>query len=98
MVSRYVELEEPIKATLALLNKDLPVLTEAEWKMAKEFTTVLEPFEDVTNKISGEHYATESQVIVYVNGLARVCKKMEKEQFSKETKDLVKSLLNGLNA
>lgn len=47
MLDRFCELEEAIKCTLALIDKDLPVISTEEWKISKELRTVLKPFYEV---------------------------------------------------
>ncbi|KAG8296920.1 hypothetical protein J6590_046914 [Homalodisca vitripennis] len=48
--------------TIALINKGLPVLTETEWRICKEISIVLKPFEEVTKNVSGEHYVTRNKL------------------------------------
>ncbi|KAJ4425461.1 hypothetical protein ANN_28077 [Periplaneta americana] len=92
-----VELEEPVKATIALINKDLPVLTEREWDICRDLCKILKPFEEVTRKLSGENYATGSQVIVLTRGLAAVCKKLQNEKPSSTVESILQYLLKGIS-
>ncbi|XP_046686717.1 zinc finger BED domain-containing protein 4-like [Homalodisca vitripennis] len=89
-------LTDRIKAIWLLINKEIPVLTEDEWKTCSELVMVLEPFEEVTRNISGENYLTASQVIGFINGLVSVCNKMRKETLSEVSKRVVDELLKGL--
>ncbi|XP_046686971.1 zinc finger BED domain-containing protein 4-like [Homalodisca vitripennis] len=96
MVSRFVELQDAVKTTIALINKNLPVLSEEEWGLCKELSTILRPFEEVTSQISGERYVTGSQVIPLTRGLMSVCKKMQKEPFKPVIQNIINELLHGL--
>jgi len=54
MLNRFVELETTVKATVAIIDADLHILTPEEWKICKELCLVLKPFDEVTKIISGE--------------------------------------------
>lgn len=70
MVERILELEEDVRTTLALLNKDnLPVIAVEEWQLLKDIKQVLEPLEAVTNIVSGDNYLTLSSIIIIIKGL-----------------------------
>lgn len=97
MLQRFVELEDSIKVTAALLNKNLPVLTEEEWAICGELCIILKPFEEITKKLSGEKYITASEVIILTNGLASVCKKITKEKFSTISLNVTQNLLDGIS-
>lgn len=92
MLKRFVLLQEPIKATLALIDKDLPVLTPVQWKMLCELILVLKPFYTVTKTVSGEKYATGSLVIPLTNSLFTVCGKLKERNFSPQVKEVVTEL------
>ncbi|XP_046684616.1 uncharacterized protein LOC124370373 [Homalodisca vitripennis] len=92
MLKRFVLLQEPIKATLALIDKDLPVLTPVQWKMLCELILVLKPFYTVTKTVSGEKYATGSLVIPLTNSLFTVCGKLKERNFSPLVKEVVTEL------
>lgn len=85
-----------MKTTIALINKDLPILTEEEWKVCQELSLFLESFEEVAKNISGEVYETGSQGIPLKNGLTNVCMKMRKEYFTPVLLKLVDNLIIGL--
>lgn len=97
MIERYFHLKDAIKATIALINKDLPVLSEEEWEICNELCVVLGPFEEVTKQISGGKYITGSLVIPLSNGLKSVCEQLDKEMFSTTTKRVVSALLSGID-
>lgn len=98
MTGTVVELKDAVKTTIALINKDIPVLSEEEWLTCSELVIALSPFEQVTRNISGEKYLTGSQVIPLTNGLISVCSKMMKEKFQATTVTVVNELLKGLKA
>lgn len=98
MIQRFFELQDAIKTTIVLINKDLPVLTEDEWVICNELCTVLEPFGDVTKQICGEHYVTGSLIIPLVDGLRCICEDMQKENFNPTVKSVVNELLSGINS
>lgn len=60
MLEGFSELEEPVRTTMVLLNKDFPILTHEEWEFIRELVIVFKPLETVTVYISGEKYATVS--------------------------------------
>ncbi|XP_022826399.1 zinc finger BED domain-containing protein 1-like [Spodoptera litura] len=64
MLSRFVELKEAVRSTMALIDRDLPQLTAEDWSMFEELIVVLRPFEELTKSMSGEKYLTASSVIV----------------------------------
>ncbi|KAJ4425388.1 hypothetical protein ANN_28003 [Periplaneta americana] len=92
MLQRFVELESAVKTTIALINKDIPILSESEWKTCKELCKILKPFEDVTVKLSAEKYVTASSIIVITRGLQSLCSKLQKEDLV----DCVRTVLNNL--
>nr|CAI5856883.1 unnamed protein product [Callosobruchus analis] len=79
MLDRICELQDAVKTSIALINRNIPVLTEQEWIMCQELCSVLKPFETVTERISGEKYVTGSEVIILTNGLRSVCEKLKKK-------------------
>lgn len=64
MVSRFVELKEALRSTMALVDRDLPQITVEDWSVLTQLITVLHPFEQLTKDMSGEKYLTASSVIV----------------------------------
>lgn len=60
MLKRFTFLEEAVKATIALIGKDVNQLRDGEWKMAHELVKLLKPFENVTKHVCREEYATAS--------------------------------------
>lgn len=96
MLERICELQDAVKTSVALINKNIPVLSEEEWIVCKELCLVLKPFQDVTVRISGEKYVTASEVIILTNGLNSVCEKLHKRVYDKSTTDVLKELQRGL--
>uniref|UniRef100_A0AAV2L4T4 HAT C-terminal dimerisation domain-containing protein n=1 Tax=Knipowitschia caucasica TaxID=637954 RepID=A0AAV2L4T4_KNICA len=54
MLKRITEVKEPLISTLALINPQLQVLSQADWEIIKEACDVLQPFEEVTVELSAE--------------------------------------------
>jgi len=96
MLCRFVELENAIKATLAILDTNLPTLSPEQWKLCKELCVVLKPFEEVTKIVSGENYMSASLVIVLYKGLKDVTDKMYLKNFDINTTQVIIELQNGL--
>lgn len=81
MLERLVELEEPIRATMAVVNKDLPIISLEEWRAFKELCQVLRPFEEITRSVSGENYITAGSVVVYTRCLAESLNLLMRDSF-----------------
>lgn len=98
MLERFTKLETAVRSTVALLDKNLPVLTAEEWKECSQLCKVLKPIEHVTAVISGEKYCSASLVIPLTNGLQNVCRNLLKKDFTSSVMEVVKKLQAGLNA
>jgi hypothetical protein len=98
MLLRTTELKNAVKTSIALINKNLPVLSEDEWQICCDLTEILMPFEEVTAQLGGEQYATGSQVIVITRGLVSVCGKLLKDNVNPALNQVVKDLLSGINS
>lgn len=85
-----------MKSSTALSERDDLSLSSNEWNIFSQLSTVLQPFHDVTKKMSGEEYVTASQVIGLTNGLLHVCKLLQKEPFHKTVLGIVTKLQEGL--
>lgn len=96
MLTRFVELEEHIRSAIAVIDKDLPVLSAQQWIICKQLCQVLKPFEATTKSISGEKYATASLVIPLVNGLKSVCNNLCKREYHPDVAEIVLKLSSGL--
>lgn len=96
MLRRLVELQEAVRSSLALINKDLPTLSNEEWTICSELIKVLKPFEQVTSKMSGEKYFTGSQIVVLTNGLQNVCSKLMLQELNPSVKKVVIDLASGI--
>lgn len=97
MLERFIQLEEAVKSTVAIIEKQLPVLTPLEWYVVKELCPVLKPFKDVTETLSGEKYCTASLIIPVCNGLNNILKKLSKKQLSEPVACVVQSLNSGFH-
>ncbi|KAF9413705.1 hypothetical protein HW555_008151 [Spodoptera exigua] len=81
MVKRFVELEQYLRATMAILKKDLPIISNEEWLLLYEISKNLQPFDQATETINGEKYMTGSLVIVMTRCLLTACEKFIGEPF-----------------
>lgn len=89
MLQRFVELEEAVKSTLAVIKKELPPLAPDDWNDIKELSHILKPFEDATKSLSGELYCTASLVIPICNGMKKLFAKLAKKKFSNSIKKVL---------
>lgn len=97
MIERIVELEEAVRSTLALVDRDLPPLTNEDWTTCTQLCKVLRPFEEMTRAMSGQKYLTGSSVIIMVRCLKETCNKIiENAEFTPEVHDVVLLLKSGL--
>lgn len=96
MLCRFIELENAIKATLAILDTYLSTLSPDEWIMCKELSVVLKPFEEVTKTVSGENYMSASLIIILTNGLQSVTERTSTNNFNINIKQVIFELKNGL--
>ncbi|CAG4957002.1 unnamed protein product [Parnassius apollo] len=76
MVQRFVEMEQYIRSTMAILKKDLPTLTNDEWNLLSDLIKILQPFHQATETISGENYMNGSLVIVMTRCLLAASDKL----------------------
>jgi hypothetical protein len=76
MLQRTTKLKDAVKTSVALINRNLPLLSQDEWQICCDFTKILKPFEEVTAQLSGEQYITGSQVTVITGSLVSVCGKL----------------------
>lgn len=101
MLERFTELEETIKSTMALLDKDLPIISREEWQDCKDLCILLKPFEEMTILVSGDKYMTGSSVIVVTRCLVNVCKKIKESDqyinFCESVKEVLRQLEQGVN-
>lgn len=81
MIERMIELESSICGTLGLLDNPPEGLTVDEWKIIKEISIVLRPFEEATKAVSGDKYMTASIVLVLAQGLKNVCDELLKQNY-----------------
>ncbi|CAG5026133.1 unnamed protein product [Parnassius apollo] len=76
MSQRFVNLEEAIKAKMALTDEEWDTLSAEEWRLCRELCTVLKPFEQITEAISGEKYVSGSQILILTRALISALNKM----------------------
>lgn len=96
MFERIFAIQDAVKATTALIDKDIQTLTAEEWKICGEMCNILKPFEQVTHQISGEKHVTGSQIIYLTTGLINVTQKLIKKPFHKTSIDVAMQLQSGL--
>lgn len=94
MVDRFVELEEFIKTTTALLDKNFPIIRQEEWEVLREFLQIFKPLENLTNIISGQNYVTASSVIVLTDGLLNIYSTLKPASLF--SKNRIKSIVNSI--
>jgi hypothetical protein len=68
ILQRFVDLEDAVRSTVAMLNVSLPQLSPSDWECLKELCKILKPFENATTVISGENYMSASLIIVLTGG------------------------------
>lgn len=97
MIKRFVELEVALRATIALLDVDLPIVSGADWEILKQLCKILAPFETTTKVVSGESYMNGSLIIVLTNGLLDACERMkERQDLHEDVKQVVTRLKYGI--
>lgn len=97
MLERFIQLEEAIKSTIAIIEKELPVLTVDEWKIIKELCLALKPFDDASKTLSGDKYCTTALVIPICSGLQNIyLKLLNQRRFSEVVNDVVQLFHSGL--
>lgn len=96
MVERFVELQKFIRLTVAVLNKNLPVICNEEWQLFEELIKVLKPFYDATRSMSGEKYVTGSSVIVMTRCLLTACERLLNQPFYPAAVNVILALKTGL--
>lgn len=92
MMHRFLELENAIKGTIAILNANLPLLTLEEWNLCRELLIVLQAFEKATKTVSTEQYSSASLIIPLICGLVNVCNKLSRKTFTNCTKTVIEKL------
>lgn len=96
MLEKMCLLQDAVKSTLVLIDKNIPPLTAEEWRICSELVKTLRPFEDVTRQVSAENYSTGSLVIYLTCGLVDVCQKLIQKPFYETVLRVANSLLVGM--
>lgn len=97
MIERFVTLEDAIKSTVAVIDKNLPVLNSEQWLILKELYKVLRPLEDATRDISAENYVTGSLVIPLITGLLSVYNNLKLKPFNSHIQTVISKVLTNMN-
>ncbi|KAH0814975.1 hypothetical protein GEV33_007817 [Tenebrio molitor] len=71
MLVRIFTIREAVIATLALVNRDLNVLSEEDWLEVKQAIEILHIFNEVTIEISSEKTVSVSKIPVFVHTMHR---------------------------
>lgn len=98
MLERFLLLEDAIKATMALINKELSSISQREWLIIKKLCIILKPFEDATKNICGESYCSASLVIPMANGLINVYSNLKASEYPSELFLVISKLEAGLKS
>ncbi|XP_015437429.1 PREDICTED: uncharacterized protein LOC107192637 [Dufourea novaeangliae] len=96
MIDRFILLEEPLKATIAIINKNLPHISNSEWEILPELAVILKPIESATRIVSGEQYPTASVMIPLISGLKNICEKLKQKDFSLSTQQIISHIEEGI--
>ncbi|XP_018573786.1 zinc finger BED domain-containing protein 1-like [Anoplophora glabripennis] len=96
MLERFTELEEPLRTTMALINKNCPTITIEEWRFFSEIVKIIKPLETVTKIMCEEKYITASSVIILTDGLVDVYSNLNKQNFTQSAKNIIASIQKGL--
>ncbi|EZA53596.1 Zinc finger BED domain-containing protein, partial [Ooceraea biroi] len=91
MLYRFIELSDKISLILLKCPTAPAMLIASELQTAKEFISLLQPFEEATKLVCGESYVTASKVIPIVNTLK--CKLEECEPTTDSGGHMKKMLL-----
>nr|CAI5848774.1 unnamed protein product [Callosobruchus analis] len=84
---------------MAVLDKDLPIISSEEWEFLKEIVKVLKPLEPVTPYMSGQNYVTASSVIVLTDGLYESYRELKKDNsLTALSKDVIDCILQGIQS
>lgn len=96
MFERFLELEEPLRTTMALIEKNLPIISQEEWVFLKEMVLILRPLENITNVMSGQSYLTASSVIILTDGLINIFEDMKRKEFTDLSQVVISAILDGI--
>lgn len=66
-----------MRLTVAILDKDLPIITGEKWGFLKQLCEILEPLEKVKRLVSGENYSTAS--VILTDGLENVYQNLQRK-------------------
>lgn len=81
MLERFVELGEPLRATIPNLDTDLPIIPLEEWKCIEQICVILKPFYEATVEMSAENYLVASKAIILTANLINICVKRASNTF-----------------
>ncbi|CAG9840680.1 unnamed protein product [Diabrotica balteata] len=90
MFERFLKIQEPLNATMGVLQIEIELLTESEWLQLKEVCQVLKPFEHITTEMSAEKNVILSKVIIVVKGLQSAINKIKQNVSTRNATELIK--------
>jgi len=113
-IARALELKHPLSLLLDELcqeNNDFEYLDNSDWEFLTEVSLLLNPFKQVTERISGQHYATFNVVLPFYNFLMDHCEESRTKYLNwrkgmtrstyrtmTSTSDTLKDLIKGTTA
>ncbi|XP_076286885.1 E3 SUMO-protein ligase ZBED1-like [Lasioglossum baleicum] len=96
MIDRFILLEEPLKTTIGILNKNLPYISHREWETLHELAVILKPIESATKIISGEKCPTASIIIPLISGMRKICRQLKQNDFGIGTHQIITHIEQGI--
>lgn len=96
MLQRLILLEDAVKSTIALIDKQLPSISQREWLIIKNLCLILKPFDDATQNVSGESYCSGSIVIPIANGLISVYSNIKASEYPYEITQFITKVKFGI--
>ncbi|KOB74120.1 Uncharacterized protein OBRU01_02555 [Operophtera brumata] len=96
MLQRFLELEDALRSTSGLLEREIPMPSVEQWKICKDLCSILNPLQEVTQQMSGEDYVTGSLVIVFNRILLNVYENKISSSVHPEVAKSVNVIINQL--
>lgn len=96
MLERFLELGEPLRATIPNLETDLPIIPMEEWKCMEQICVILKPFYEATVEMSAENYLVASKAIILTSSLINICNNYSRQELYDPVKKLADKLKEGM--
>lgn len=97
MFNRFIKIQEPLEATLAILHYPVLGLSEDDWKTLKELCKILVIFENLTKELSAQKFITISKVLVMIQGIKKNLQSLRVELKERKSINVLEIILNELN-